>query len=682
MGKGDNAAMSLDENFLGMRSLESQGPFERASATRRANRRRLRSFLGVFLVAAAIGLAWNFMRPAEYRATARLQITPASASLPPEAQATASGSDSTLPFLTEVQALSSRPLIEEVARRLRDAGHDLSPLGPDPIFGLQSSLTVTPVAGTNVVELAAVGTRPELPAALLIGISEFYREEIARTYRQTTTEASARADEEVTKLEAAVAEKRRAVEEFRRRSGIVSPEREENDVLAEMQGLAKALKEANERVAIAEGKVSATRSSTAAGRGVVRSRDNPTLANLEQRASETRADLRDLERVYTRDYLEMDPNARALRARLAELEQQIKAQRETGQQQALTEAEEELASAREAARRLQAQVASRRQDVGAFAARFSQYKALQEELAQLEKAQQEALRRKARLDATERSRMPSVHVLEQAALPREPWRPHYWRDAALVLAGSLLLGLLAMWLVELFNRPEPHPSVLVAQPIVAGSLSHGPQPFVLGQAEARQLEAERPRLLAKPYDMPRELGTGEIAAMVRAADPDTRLAIALLLSGLSPEETVAARGADVDLARGVIELRNPPRRTVRLSEGATTMLSVRAAGAEEPLLRDASGDAVSLDSLATRLLYAAHDAGIERVDEVTPAALRHTYIAFLVRQGARFADLAQWVGPLPADTLAAYSTLAPAGARLAAEAVERSFPGIDPTPSA
>jgi site-specific recombinase XerD len=103
----------------------------------------------------------------------------------------------------------------------------------------------------------------------------------------------------------------------------------------------------------------------------------------------------------------------------------------------------------------------------------------------------------------------------------------------------------------------------------------------------------------------------------------------------------------------------------------------RAGPAEEPILREASGGAASLASLATQLLCAAHDAGIERVDEVTPAALRHTYVAFLVRQGVRFADLAQWVGPLPAETLAAYSALAPSGARLAADSVNRNFPGVD-----
>jgi hypothetical protein len=56
--------------------------------------------------------------------------------------------------------------------------------------------------------------------------------------------------------------------------------------------------------------------------------------------------------------------------------------------------------------------------------------------------------------------------------------------------------------------------------------------------------------------------------------------------------------------------------------------------------------------------------------------LRHTYIAFLVRQGARFADVTRWVGALDAEQLAAYSPLAPTGARLDAGAVVRLFPAV------
>ena len=84
-----------------------------------------------------------------------------------------------------------------------------------------------------------------------------------------------------------------------------------------------------------------------------------------------------------------------------------------------------------------------------------------------------------------------------------------------------------------------------------------------------------------------------------------------------------------------------------------------------------------LDTLTTQLINAAHDAGLERVHEITPQTLRHTYIAFLARQGIRFADLAQVVGQLPAAALAAYSALAPSGARLARESVNYVFPGLE-----
>jgi hypothetical protein len=62
------------------------------------------------------------------------------------------------------------------------------------------------------------------------------------------------------------------------------------------------------------------------------------------------------------------------------------------------------------------------------------------------------------------------------------------------------------------------------------------------------------------------------------------------------------------------------------------------------------------------------------VQETTPHALRHTYVAFLVRQSIRFADVARIVGRLPAALLAAYSGLAPPGARAELEAVDIAFP--------
>jgi len=652
------------------------------SETQRANRRRLMVFVGVFCVASVSGLAYDFLRAPEYRATSKLQITPASYVAPVAAPGMPGGGispDAAQPFLTEVQKLSSRPLLQEVAMRLAGARQDLSALGHDPVLALQSALTVKPVPGTHVVELAATGPYPELPAALLIGISEAYRDAIARSFEEHSQEAMARADDEVQGLAAAVADKRQAVEVFRERNNIVSPEREENEALAQLQGLGKSLQAADDRVSAAQGKVAALREAAAAGKGIARAKDDPTLANLEQRASQAREELHDLERTYTPDYLALDPNARALRARLVELDRQIKVQRGVSEQTSLAEAQEELASAREAQRRLRAQIAGGRKAAGDFAARFEQYKELQGELAQIESSYRDALQRRAKLAATERARVPSVQILEQAVLPLEPWRPKYWRDASFVLAGSLLLGLLIMAIVELFNRAEPRPSILLAQPVLGGTILQGAAyPPALASTPISALPSVvEPPLLERPAPMPRELSVEETRALLRAADPETRVAISLILLGVSPEEVLDLRWRDVDLGRAVVHVVREDARMLRLSAVATRYLAEESRLPNAPVLRGPAGRPATLESLATQLVNAAHDAGLERVSEITPHALRHTYIAFLVRQGVRFADLAQLIGQLPADMLATYSTLAPAGVRLARESVNFFFPGLE-----
>ena len=84
----------------------------------------------------------------------------------------------------------------------------------------------------------------------------------------------------------------------------------------------------------------------------------------------------------------------------------------------------------------------------------------------------------------------------------------------------------------------------------------------------------------------------------------------------------------------------------------------------------------TLEDLTSDLLCAAHDAGVENPAEVTPAALRHTYLAFLARQGIRLADLVRLVGRLPPEQIAVYGSYAPPGERLALDEVNRVIDGI------
>jgi len=649
-----------------------------SSPTARANRRRLLVFLAVFAVAAAAGLGYTFLRPAEYRAAARLQITPGLASAPAGAlKGAGAAPDSAKPFLFEVEVLTSQPVLEQVAARLQRMGRDPSLFGPDPIAAMKAAIQVTPAAGTNVVEVAATGPRPQLLAALVNTLIEAYADHVAAAHQASSGESMAQLDEEVRKLDADVVEKRRQVEQFRLQHNIVSLEREENQVLARVRGQSTSLNAANERVAAAEGRLRSLQESAEAGKAVVRARDNPTLANLEQRASQAREELRELERTFTPDYLALDPKVRAMRARLAELEQQIKAQRASSQQAALLEAEEEVSSARQAARRIEQQMAGDRREVGQFTTRFNEYKSLQEQLAQLEGVQRDAVQRRALLAATARARAPSLQVLESATPPREAWRPLYARDAALSVGAALVLALLAMWLVELFNRPEPQPSVLIAQPVIPGLLVQPSEPrAIAAPPSAPALEAPEPALLAHHGTPPRELGQAEVAALLGAADGPTRLAAALLLSGVTPEETLALERSDVDIARRRIKVPGGSARQIELGESVAALLPTGPTLPGTKLLALGTAGEAGIADLGAAILCAAHDANLERAADVTPECLRHTYIAFLVRQGLRFADLTRIVGPLPAATLAEYSALAPPGARVPAEAVDRLFPAL------
>ncbi|HEX7270759.1 MAG TPA: hypothetical protein VF420_01275 [Casimicrobiaceae bacterium] len=642
--------------------------------SQRANRRRLRVFLGTLFAALVISIGFTWSRPAEYRASTGVAITPGSTSAAP-ATATAQNPEAARqPFLTEVQVITSRPVLEEAAKRLRQGGYDLSAFGPDPIASMQAHLEAVPVSGTNVVELIATGERAELLAPLLNAVVEAYGDRLVQAHSSASGESLAQADDELARLELRVAAKRREVEAFRIRNNIVSLERDENEVLARVRNLGTSLSAANDKVATAEGRVRALTAAGAESGAAVRARDDPTLANLQLRASQIREDLRNLERDFTPEYMAKDPKVIADRARLAELERQISAQRVAGHQTAVAEAQQDLVAAQAAVARIQSEMATSRQEASQFTSRFDQYKAQQEELDGLEKTYRESAQRRARLEATERERMPGIKLLEAAALPRAPWRPAYWRDTGLSLAGSLLLALLVMWLVELFNRPEPRPAVVLIEPQV-GTLTFEVAPALATQgASPASLEAARPELLPRPPSFPRELRPDEVAALLRAADGHCRMVIMLLLSGASPDEALKLSAGDVDVARGAIRV-GQAGREIPLSPALQRNLAAAAASGADLMLPNAAG-ASPRESIDAQILCAAHDAGIEAPMEVNADCVRHTYVVYLVRQAIRFADLTRLVGPLPVGIVGAYSALSPPGARAELARIRLEYPGL------
>jgi polysaccharide biosynthesis transport protein len=662
-------------------SLGIFSPDLQETAVGKPRSRRLVVFSCVCLAVLAIGLTYTVMQPAEYQATARLEITPASAVAAPAevtsgaktgAESAGGAPHGPRSFLTEVQVLTSRPLIEEVVERLTKST-DLPPdFGSDPVDGLRRMLSTETVEGTQVVLLRAEGPQRQFLARLVNTLASVYQEHLATAYQKSTGTGTDQLRESVQALDQKMAAKRQEVDAFRSSNDIVSTERDENQLLSAAKGLAADLNEAKGKLAVAEGQLRAVRNA-AAGQGLVAARDNPTVADLERRASQLREELHDLQQRFTPQYMDLDPAIKATRGRLDNVEQQIKTERAAGQRAAVAEAEGKVTAAREAVGQLQQQINENKSAVQTFMVRFGEFKAMQEDLTHLEQLHRAASDRLARLESSDSEVAPQVEILEAASVPQLPWRPLYARDAGISLGVAVALGFLAVWLVEFFSRPEPETAAAGRQPwwpVAVGRGAVGASPPLLA-AEAARLPA--------PDPLPRELTDAEIAALLRAANDDGRLIVTGLLSGMSAEEIIALDWDQIDLDAGTTRISGESPRALPINAPLRQLIVGRrvlhpqAAGA---VLRSPSGGPLPLDDIRSLVMYAAYDAGIDGADEVTPRTLRHTYLVYLLRQGIRFADIGRIAGRLPQQELAAYMRFAPSQPRRPLEQIELVLPAL------
>ena len=612
----------------------------------------------MFLAGCVLSSVYAIVSPSEYRAVARLEIVPAGARLSPQ-EGNAGKS-----FLTEVQVLTSRPLLEEAVGRLGNSADVSDALGADPLRGVQRMLSTERVEGTQVVRVQAQGRHRELLPRLVNTLVDVYREHLAAGYKKSTKTGNTQLRDEIHLLDQQVAAKRQEVEAFRARYDIVSAERDENQLLSTVKGLGEALNDANADVAAAEGRLRGVRSSTAAGEALAGAKNNPTLADIEKRASQLREELHELELRFTPQYLELDPAVKALRGRVANLDQQMASERAAGQRAALAQAQQQLTSAHEAAERLQQQLNENKQAAQAFAARLNEYKAMQEDLAHLEQPHRGAIERLAQLEASEAEDAPQVEILEAATVPREPLYPPYLL-AGIGAAASLILGFFVVRFVEFFARPDPAPQPTLLQPFWP----------LLPVREA--VTAQGPLLAAEPMQLPapdaplRELTDSEVEALLRATSDEGRLLMVALFTGLTVEEIIGLSWDDVDLDAGTINLPGKSARILPLREPLRQLITARRAAQHHN-----PSPTSTADEVANLVMCAAYDAGLARADEVTPTILRHTYLAFLLRQGIRFADISRIVGRLPQDELAAYMRLASPQARVPLEQIDPILPAL------
>ena len=642
----------------------------------RPSRRRLFVFCCSFLIACAVSLGYVYSRPAEYRAVARVQISPAGL--------VAEATDAKSPglqgdpksFLTEVQVLTSRPLLQEVVDRINAQGK-LPNLGKDPVYAVQRMLHAVPVEGTQVVQLSAESSHQDLVSDLVNTIATVYREQIAHVYKDQVANTDANVSDEARNLHEQVLAKQRALDAFRDRYDIVSLDRKENDVLAKIDGLNRSYTDSNQQLAKAQGNLEGLREAVAAGKPISRPRDDATISAIELQISTLREKLSGQQRRYSPTFLALDPETKDLPSAIAELERQVKEKRAESARAAIADAENELAGAKIAVGRLRKDLDDNQKGAREFAARLAEFKGMQEDVDHVQAMERAVQDRATKLQASVRERAPQVGLIEAAAPSIAPWRPNYRQNALISMAGSLFFGLLATWLADFLAGPTPAPAqaMMVQHSLAMPAIERYSPPV----SALRTLDAPTHAQLPAPSPPPRELDDAEIGALLANASDDLRLATAGLLMGLDPLETVALSWDQIDLESGWIALDGDHPRKLRLAEPLASLLKQQHAAAPDKtasILHNEQAGPLSVDDLNRLVLYGAYDAGLDRPQDVTSATLRHTYLGFLLRQGIRAADIGRIAGHVPQEEMLSHMQSTSPRARLPLDQIDSVHPGL------
>jgi hypothetical protein len=462
-------------------------------------------------------------------------------------------------------------------------------------------------------------------------------------------------EDELEGLESKVASARAALETFRNNHDISSTERGENEAAARLRGLNESLNKANEAEVTAKAKLDAIKAAIARGKAVVPDDEKGSLLEVERRLHDLREKLAELDKKFTREYLNLQPDLKSLPEQINELETVVSNKRLRGQNVVLNDAEMAYAAATQTVRDIRAQLSEHKQQATAFTSKFAQHDALKSDLEGLEKLYRETQERLVQVKTGRKDKYPQVDVISRAYESTEPVRPDYTREALIALGGSLLLGLLSVWVAEyLTQKKEQQPSIAVfgveRYSPAAAELPDYPRTAHGAKAEA----IEQKPVAALTKSMGKELSSHELRVLMNASSLKGKQLIGLLLSGLNIDEAACLTSDQIDIGARAINIRGNSPRTIPLSNSVASLFKQ---SDNRPIW--SPDDSQTRVDLSAALICAAVDSGLPDPQSITVDAIRHSYIAYLVRQGVRLSDLDQIVGRLEPAVLSTYSAYSP-----------------------
>lgn len=445
---------------------------------------KLKIFLIAFFAVIAMGLIWTLLQPVVYRSSATVLMSA------PEAI----DADVSQANIQNVAIQRTILLGEEIVSSV--SGEMFSqPVSPTQFEQVREALHVDPVPDTNLIEMIAQGSQREILPDLVNTWVAVYSDIRAADIEQRKEQTVRQVQVEAEALAFKVAQARDALEAYREQNNIISAKREENEVLARLDGLNKALNNAIEEEVKAKVYLETLRDSLESGQVVVPKDDLRSLQGLENELEQLRAEMVEMSKRYTRDYIQKQPALRAIPERITELESELASRVSEGQAVELANAEQAYSAARRAVLELQQKLDNHKRKVSEFSRIYSTHEALVEDLAGLEELHRAAQERLVQVEVAQIDKYPQVTVIEPS---REARRigPNYLLLLAGTLGAALACAILFVWLYSFLGHEKAQATYVTLSGVhlypreIGGELAYTSRPEMgIPESSTRRLRA-------------------------------------------------------------------------------------------------------------------------------------------------------------------------------------------------
>lgn len=417
-------------------------------------------------LALLIGAAISLVTPATYKATAVLDVEKEKGSL-----VDISSAPEAFPYdpeflPTQTRLMKSREVAQRVVTRLNlmqneeltapkkswgpaVSGEAARDLLPRAAAGIQGGIEVTPVRGTNLVELSYIASSPKMAADIANGVADAYIDWSLESKYQVVGQASQFLTAQIEQLKSEVDQKEQQLQAYSRQKDIVSVDPASNVTTQRLESLNKDYADAvGDRVA-KEAKYHEIQ--TSRGEAIADTLSNGLVSQLRNEQAR-------LEREYAEKLNLFKPEWPAML--------QLKAQIDKGRQHLASVVDETVAKAREnskseyltALRReesLKNVLQGQKSEAMALNINAVEYNNLKVEVETKRALLDTLLKRNAETQVTSRlrgERLSNIRIVDRALPPPVRFRPSYRQNAMVSLFLGCAFGIAMALLLDYLDR--------------------------------------------------------------------------------------------------------------------------------------------------------------------------------------------------------------------------------------